>query len=276
VDTSGWMQLSGPIASLGAAPIFLLCAGTALRHRGADRTGSEDPAEIYAERERLLRHAMRIDTVGDLAGMVAHQLRNRMQIMMGHATLGADEGPAERSRRLATIRDEVDASIHLLEQLLELAHPGEEPASRVDLVDLCSRFAERVRGVLPSAIDFELRLPDTQVPVVLDPRGLEHALLNLVLNARHAIPERGQVIVALRARTQFAEIEVSDTGTGIPEPVLARVFEPYFTTKPKGKGTGLGLAAVQRYVQASAGKIEVESEVGRGTTFRMAFPLVGA
>jgi signal transduction histidine kinase len=276
VDTGGWLQLSGPITALGLAPLFLVCGGSVLRYRVRGGDQPDARADVSGERERLLRHAMRVETVGDLASMVAHHLRNHLQIMMGHATLGADEGPAERARRLATIREEVAASIRLLEQLLELAHPGEEPASCVDLVEICSRFGERMRGVLPSAIDFELRLPDARVPVMLDPRGLEHALLNLVLNAHHAITERGQVVVALRAQSHFAEIEVSDTGTGIPATVLARVFEPYFTTKPKGKGTGLGLAAVERYVRASAGRIEVESEVGRGTTFRMAFPLVSA
>lgn len=229
--------------------------------------------ESRDERERLLRHAMRVETVGDLASMVAHQLRNRLQVMNGHIALGATEDAEEKDARFAIIRGEIDASTGLLEQLLQLVHPDEGDPVRVDLVPLCAEFCDSVRTILPSSIAFGAQLPRHPVTVVLEPRGLEHALLNLVINARHAIEGPGTLTLSVGEGKGVAYVEVTDTGAGIAAGDLARVFEPYFTTKPRGEGTGLGLAAVERYVHASSGEVEVQSEVGRGTKFRLEFPL---
>lgn len=227
------------------------------------------------EHDRLLRHAMRVETVGDLSSMVAHQLRNRLQIMTGHAALAATEGAEEKDARFATIRNEIDGSILLLDQLLELVHPDEGVVERVDLVRLCAEFHQTARTILPSAIEFEMALPPDPIMVELEPSGLEHALLNLVINARHAIGDSGSLRLTVSCRDGVAHVELTDTGKGIAAADLPRVFEPYFTTKPRGEGTGLGLAAVRRYMRSSAGEVEVESEVGRGTTFRLEFPLTG-
>ena len=233
--------------------------------------GRDEPASV--ERDRLMRHAMRVETVGDLSSMVAHQLRNRLQIMSGHAALAATEDSDQKDARFATIRNEISGSIELLDQLLELVHPDEGAAQRVELAQLCADFCESARTILPAAIDFEVSLPSEPIEVELEPGGLEHALLNLVINARHAIGDSGSVRVCLARRNGAAQIEVSDTGQGIAAEDLPRVFEPYFTTKPRGKGTGLGLAAVRGFMHASSGEVEVESVVGRGTTFRLEFPL---
>jgi len=265
-EPTRWGVLSGPLAALLAAPICLVLARL-VRYVERSR-GLED-------RDRTIRHALRIETVGDMASMVAHQLRNHLQVMMGQAALGADESPERRARRFETIRTELGASIALLEQLLELSHPGVGSARLTDLGELCRDFAERTRRILPAAIDMEVEVPPGPVEVEVDPQGLEHALLNLVINARHAIRGRGKLTLRVAVEAGIAHIDVSDTGSGIPEADLCRVFEPYFTTKPKGKGTGLGLAAVDRYMRASAGGVKVQSQVGRGTTFRLEFPRAG-
>ena len=264
LTTEGWGGLSGPLAALVVAPLFLWMA------RLADSI-AEDPVAD----NRMLRQSMRVETVGDMAGMVAHQLRNHLQIVTGQVALAqGDEGP-ERDQRLRAIQQEVTASTELLEQLLELAHPGDGEAVSLDLAAFCRDFGTKVRKILPTAIEFEVATPDTPVMVTLDPHGLQHALLNLVINARHAIDGRGRLTLSVQVESGTARIDVDDTGHGIDGEHLQRVFEPYFTTKPKGKGTGLGLAAVQRYVRQSSGWVDVDSAVGKGTRFQLGFPLAG-
>ena len=108
--------------------------------------------------------------------------------------------------------------------------------------------------------------------VQVNPHGLVHALWNLVINAKQAIDGEGKIALRCGSDRRHVWVEVSDTGPGIPAEVQERIFDPYFTTKPIGQGTGLGLTAVARYVRGSNGAIEVESAPGRGTTFRMRFP----
>ena len=271
-DGGGWMSLSGPTCALVAAPLFL---AVSLWFRPGRKSAIPTP-DAEEERERLLRHAMRVETVGDLASMVAHQLRNHLQVMMGHAALASTDSAPDRDHRLATIRDEISSSIELLEQLLQLAHPDDGAAVRLDLVAHCREFGSSVRHILPSALDFQLELPERPVHVVLDPQGLEHSLLNLLINARHATSGHGRLTLRVAVEGSLARVEVTDTGSGIPEEALAHVFDPYFTTKPKGEGTGLGLAAVKRFVQSASGVVSVQSEVGRGTAFRLEFPLAGS
>ncbi len=226
-----------------------------------------------AERERLLGHAMRVETVGDMAGLVAHRLRNAFQFMMGHAALGTRASVAEKDQRFQKIRDEITSSSALLEQLLQLAHPEEQRVRAVDISRLCREFGESVRRILPSSIELAIRVPDHPLVVMLEPQGFEHALLNLVINARHAIDGPGHIDLSVTQVGRRASVAVRDTGCGIAPSNIAYLFEPYFTTKPKGQGTGLGLTAVDRYVRAANGTVRVESELGTGTTFRLEFPL---
>lgn len=269
IDADGWLLLSGPAAALLVAPLFLFI-GWRHSKRAPRGPGPEDGSD---DADRLLRHAMRVETLGDLAGMVAHQLRNHLQVMMGHAALASAEGDGDQAQRLSTIQEEIETSIDLLEQLLQLAHPDDGEPRRVELTSVCRDFAATVRGILPAALEFEVRLPDKPLHVQLDPGGLEHSMLNLVLNARHATEGRGQLTLEVTRQAEHAVIEVADTGSGIAAEDLERVFDPYFTTKPKGEGTGLGLAAVRRYVQGASGSVAVDSEVGRGTAFQLRFPL---
>jgi two-component system NtrC family sensor kinase len=112
--------------------------------------------------------------------------------------------------------------------------------------------------------------------VLLNQSGLAHALWNLVINAKHAIEGDGRIDLRAGCDRFQVWIEVADTGSGIPKEVKERIFDPYFTTKPVGQGTGLGLTAVARFVRGSNGLVQVESTVGRGTTFRLRFPVAPA
>lgn len=271
-------------ASLSA--IILACALTgALVHallQRAFQAAAENRAsrarieQQLAQGEKLLRHALRIETVGDLAGLVSHQLRNAHQVMAGHVAM-AELGPtSESGHRLRLIGEALEQSKPLLDQLMGLAHPGDGDLVELDLGSLLASFHHRARQVLPSSIEIGCRVADEDLTVRLNARGFEHALWNLVINARQAIDGQGSIDLHARVEQGEAVLDVVDTGCGMAPDVAARVFEPYFTTKPIGQGTGLGLVAVERFVRTCGGRIEVESTRGKGTRFRLRFPLARA
>lgn len=224
-------------------------------------------------REKLLRHALRLETIGDLAGMVVHQLRNSFQVMIGHATLAADGDDEERSRRLPAIADTLRACQPLLDQLMVLAHPQDGSPSPEDLDRLVDEFHRKARNLLPAAVTLRREQHDGPLPVLVDPIGLEHALWNLLINARHAIGGKGEIVLRTGSDSASVWVAVEDSGCGIPPEIQARIFDPYFTTKPPGEGTGLGLTAVARFVRGSNGSVEVRSAVGAGSEFVLSFPL---
>jgi signal transduction histidine kinase len=204
--------------------------------------------------------------------MVCHQLRNTFQVLLGHVTMGEIADDAERARRLTMIEETLEQSRPLLDQLMSMAHPDEGRTETCDVGTLVRQFEVQARLVLPSNIRFEAEV-DPELPrVVLNSRGLVHVLWNLVINARQAIRGEGRIAVRCGVSEGEVLVEVADTGCGMPDDVRRRVFDPYFTTKPPGQGTGLGLTAVDRFVRSSNGAVEVESQPGAGATFRMRFP----
>lgn len=227
-------------------------------------------------REKLLRHALRVETVGDLAGLVSHQLRNAFQVMLGHVALQAMDGEEKSGERLRLVGETLEQARPLLDQLMALAHPDDGVVQLGDLNEWVARFFDRARRVVPSSITVRFEPTPESLPVQLDPRGLEHALWNLVINARHAMPEGGVIRLATERIGETAVLAVADSGCGMSEEVKQRIFDPYFTTKPVGQGTGLGLTAVERFVRASQGTVVVDSEQGKGATFRLSFPLARA
>ena len=243
----------------------------------SQRRKNFESSRALRHREKLLRHALRVETVGDLAGLVCHQLRNTFQVLMGHVTLGSMSNDEERQRRFKLIEETLQQSQPLLDQLMRMAHPDVGASSSCDLAEVLRQFHVQAERVLPSGITVRCDAPGEAPLVQVNPHGLVHALWNLVINAKQAIEGEGQIELRCGSDRRQVWVEVADTGPGIPAEVQERIFDPYFTTKPIGQGTGLGLTAVARYVRGSNGAIEVESESGRGTTFRMRFPrAVGA
>lgn len=238
----------------------------------AQRRKNFESSRALRHREKLLRHALRVETIGDLAGMVCHQLRNTFQVLLGHVTLGNLAGDEERVRRLALIGETLEHARPLLDQLMRMAHPNESAPIVCDLASIVRQFHHQARLVLPGSLQLTCETPEQTPPVLLDPHGLVHALWNLTINARQAIAGEGAITLRCGSDAHQVWLEVADTGCGMPKDVVARIFEPYFTTKPPGQGTGLGLTAVARFVRGSNGLVQVESEVGRGTTFRLRFP----
>lgn len=275
-----WLQ-AGVIGTVVVA--MALCG--ALLHRALDLalSAEEDQMQRMSEamralrhRENLLRHAMRVETVGEVSSMVVHQLRNQFQLILGCAAVGMRAADQDARRQFQSIVDTLGQSNGLLENLLGLARGDEGTVRAVDLAEICRQACDSYGRVLPATIALTFEATPGPTPVLLDPQGLEHSLLNLVINARQAIAGEGRIELRVVRQGAWVALSVSDTGHGIHEDQVDLVFKPFFTTKERGKGTGLGLAAVQRFVVSSKGEIEVESGVGHGTTFTLRFPVIDA
>lgn len=264
------------LASSLAGAIVNRLVFIALMTAEAQRRKNFESSRALRHRERLLRHALRVETIGDLAGLVVHQLRNTFQVVQGHVTLAAEDSEHERMQRLELIAETLQQSQPLLDQLMRMAHPDDGTTVSCDLARLVRSFHSQAKFVLPGRLMLTCEAPETMPAVLLNPAGMFHALWNLVINAKHAIDGDGAITLRCGSDRYQVWLEVADTGKGMPREVQERIFDPYFTTKPAGEGTGLGLTAVQRFVRASNGLIQVESEPGRGTTFRMRFPQAGA
>lgn len=265
------------LASALAGAIVNRLVFMALMTAERQRRKNFDASRALRHREKLLRHALRVETVGDLAGLVCHQLRNTFQVLLGHVTLGSMSDDEERKRRLLLIEEALQQSQPLLDQLMRMAHPDEGTAMQCDLSEVLRQFHGQARLVLPGSVQITCEAPSEAPSVLLNPHGIVHALWNLTINAKQAIDGDGAITLRCGSDRHQVWIEVADTGAGMPQEVQERIFDPYFTTKPIGQGTGLGLTAVARFVRGSNGIIQVDSEAGRGTTFRMRFPrAVGA
>ncbi len=251
--------------------------GEALWTEESHRARVRDTRRALRYRERLLRHALRVETVGDIASLVVHQLRNHSQVMMGHLALARHDEGERKEERLEAITEILHEERPLLDHLLELAHPEDGETRTEDLSQLAHEFCRKSSMVLPASVRVEVAIDPEPLPVRVDSRGLDHALWNLVINAKQAMSEESGILrIDAGQQDNKAWLSVEDNGCGITPADAAKIFEPYFTTKPLGTGTGLGLTAVSRFVRGVGGTVEVDSAVDEGTRFTLWFPLVEA
>jgi two-component system cell cycle sensor histidine kinase/response regulator CckA len=219
-----------------------------------------------------------MEAIGRLAGGVAHDFNNLLTIISGNVHLLATlpPGDAEFPQLLDDVRDAAERAAALTRQLLAF---GRKQPVRPEVIDLNQSVSGMV-GLLKRLIGerIAVRADAHPAPVLVraDRGQFEQVVLNLVLNARDAMPEGGTLTIATAAHGRAARLLIRDTGTGMSDEVKKHLFEPFFTTKDVGKGTGLGLATVYGIVQQAGGTIEVESAVGAGTAFTIALPLCDA
>ena len=270
---------------------LLRSVNTELEQRVSERTADL----VRAERERRalqdeLSQAERLQTVGQLASGIAHDFGNLLSIIVGHAELAEDVGgdlDPEIRRILGEIRHAADRAVHLSGDLLRFSRRTRAAPAPVDLNALVNGVLDLLTASLAGRGRVLLHLSPAPLPPVLGDRGqFEQVLLNLAVNARDAMPGGGTLAIGtgvadppeeVRRRLGgpaggYVELSVADTGTGMNEQVRARIFDRFFTTKPAGQGTGLGLSTVHGIVADLGGAIEVESEEGHGTTFRIFLP----
>lgn len=245
------------------------------------------------ELERLTRETRTMRAIGETAGSIAHEYKNLLGIVLGHAELLEETLPADAEETRESVRAIEGAArraLDLSRRALLLSPARSTPLTVVPMHELVNSALRLLGGQLGEDIDVDVELRAAIDTVAGDPEELQSALINLAMNARDAMPRGGRLSFAsdLEAITgdevvaqafdlvpgTFFRLTVADTGTGIPEAVRGRIFEPWFTTKPKGHGTGLGLAAVYSAVTEPGGAITVRSDVGVGTTFTLWLPIV--
>ncbi|MBI2949111.1 MAG: response regulator [Verrucomicrobia bacterium] len=241
--------------------------------------------------EEALRQAHKMEAVGQLAAGVAHDFNNILTVILGHVSLISETSGIEEIRSsVLEIRESAERATSLVRQLLAFSRKQVLQPLPLDFGEVLTNLGEVLRRVLGEHITIDLQVqPRGHLPLVnADLRLMEQAIINLAVNARDAMPLGGSLVISAReveidvgAVQQNPEahtgrhicVRVLDTGGGIPAEVLPHIFEPFFTTKDPGKGTGLGLASVYGIVKQHSGWIEVQSELGRGTTFRLFFPV---
>ncbi|MDA9506859.1 histidine kinase [Bradyrhizobium sp. CCBAU 11386] len=232
--------------------------------------------------QKQLAESQKFDALGQLTGGVAHDFNNLLMIISGslHTLKRGADDDAKLQRAISAIETATRRGAALTNQLLTFARRQSVNPQAVD-------FSERIgaiREVLEAGVGSSVRLAfdiDRKVwPIRTDVSEFETALLNLVINARDAMPDGGTVTISARnvvldeppLAGEFVAIDIADTGLGIPADVVDKIFEPFFTTKPLGKGTGLGLSQVHGFAHQAGGTVKVTSELGKGTTFGILLP----
>lgn len=224
-------------------------------------------------RERLV-NSERLATIGELAAKIAHDLRSPLVTIGGYARqLQRNPSDADRVRRnVQIIVDEVERLERQLRDLLDFAAPHPPQMQLVNLTELVQRLAEIHRPSMEAAqVTLKVEVVSEIPPLLLDEVQIERVLLNLWRNAVEAMPNGGTLTVRLWWDNKFVKVSVSDTGVGIPEEDLDKIFKPFHTTKTDG--TGLGLAICRKIIDGHGGRIDVHSVVGKGTTFTLTLPI---
>lgn len=239
------------------------------------------------ETERAYRQAQKMESVGQLTAGLAHDFNNLLQVVNGNLEVLSSKLPDDHLLRyVENARSAADRGARLTRQLLAFARKTRLQPKTVNLNDLIHEFTPLLESTLGRTNELHISLRRSIPNVMVDREQLEMALLNVVMNARDAMPEGGLVTVATApvhlngdaaARElppgDYIAVEVRDDGVGMSPDVLRRAHEPFFTTKSIGKGTGLGLAMASGFVQQSRGRLEIESAPGAGTTVRFLLPV---
>ena len=257
-------------------------------------TGGQGSAYDVTEMRRLQEHVRqseKLEAIGQLAGGIAHDFNNQLSAILGYAELlrdGLADQPA-LSRDADNIIKFVSRASELTSQLLAFARKGKFRSVPVDVHGIIEEVMTLLEHSIGKRVTMRRQFcPDTAV-IIGDPSQMQNAILNLALNSRDAMPSGGEIVFSTAVVDldehfcasrknevrpgRYIKIEVTDTGIGMDEEALRRIFEPFYTTKEPGRGTGLGLAAVYGTVKNHEGTIQVYSEPGRGTTFRIFLPL---
>ena len=244
----------------------------------------------YHELQGQLFQAQKMEIIGTLAAGVAHDFNNLLQAIRGHTSLALMQAAPETPLRKGLEKIDLAAAraSEITSQLLSFSRASDDRRAVLDLNEIVRETAQLARRTLRGGIALELQLSPSSVPVKIDSTRASQALLNLIVNAQDAMPAGGQLTLTsaslqppaeivtercLQPGKAYARCSVTDTGCGISSSSLSKIFQPFFTTKENGKGTGLGLAIVQRVASEAGGFIEVETKLGKGSTFHIYLPL---
>jgi len=267
----------------GKKPIGLLVIERDITARkqaeGKIRKLNDELEQLVDERTRELREAQeqllrqeKLAALGQLAGGVGHELRNPLGVINNavyYLRMAQPEAGEKVKEYLGIIETETHNANKIISDLLDFSRIKSTAVESVDIAGLVRQTLERFPG--PENVQITLNLPEDLPTLYIDPHQLTQVLGNLVLNACQAMPQGGILSLSAKKKGEMVTIAVADTGTGVTPENMQKLFEPLFTTKPKG--IGLGLAVSKKLIEANGGKIEVESEVGVGSSFMVYLPI---
>jgi PAS domain S-box-containing protein len=257
-----------------------------------DITGRMQAEEERRKLESQLIQAQKLEAVGTLAGGIAHDFNNILSGIMGYSELClmVVQDRPEVCQNLEQVLKAAERARDLVRQILTFSRKAEQEKRPITLAPIVKEVVNFMRASLPATVEITQKIEATSDVIMADPTQMHQVLINLCTNAGHAMKETGGALeigleeVVINANGllhhppimngDYLVLTVRDTGHGIPQENLARIFEPYFTTKERGAGTGLGLAVVHGIVKDHGGEIRVYSEVGKGTMFRVYLPLL--
>ena len=258
---------------------------------GRDVTEENQRALTLQQTADALRQAQKMEAIGQLTGGIAHDFNNLLQVVSGNLQLLQKEiaGNDRAGRRVANAQSAVARGAKLTSQLLSFGRRQPLEPKVVNIGRLLSGMDELLRRSLGEAIEIETVVAGGLWNTLIDPGNLENAIVNLAINARDAMQGSGKLTIEtgnawldeayVRAHPeveagQYVVLSVTDTGSGMPPEIAARAFDPFFSTKAEGHGTGLGLSMVYGFAKQSRGHVKIYSEVGHGTTVKLYLPRV--
>ncbi len=251
---------------------WLILGTQRLRRSERERNRAE---EELRETQKQLAHQEKLAVLGELAGGVAHEIRNPLGAIKNAGYLlnmAVEEPEPEVKETIEILQKEVETSERVVSNLLDFARPKLPTRCKLNINDVVQQALSR--RPVPESVQVVSQLDETLPAVLADPDQLNRIFDNLILNAVQAMPEGGRLVVKSEASdSEWVTVTFADTGAGIDDEALGKIFEPLFTTK--AKGIGLGLALTKMLVEAHGGTIEVESEVGKGTSFTVSLPICG-
>ena len=260
-------RLAATLAGLTGLALAVALVVVILRLVGARRAADE-----------RTRHNERLEAVGKLTGGIAHDFNNMLAVVIGSLDLAQRrlaKGNTDILRNIDNAMDGAHRAAELTRRLLAFSRQQPLAPMAVDVNRLISSTSELLRQTLAANIRIDMQLSQELWPTFVDPGQLENALVNLAVNARDAMPEGGALTIATSNRAAprpMVVITVADTGTGMPADVAARAFEPFYTTKDVGQGTGLGLSQIHGFAMQSGGDVSIFSQLGQGTTVTLLLP----
>ncbi|ABM03785.1 PAS/PAC sensor hybrid histidine kinase [Psychromonas ingrahamii 37] len=282
------IELEGLLATGEIFPMEILISDTRFGEERMFTAALRDITERKAT-ERKMRRMQKMDAIGELSGGLAHDFNNLLGIIIGNLDLMSRklEAGSKLLEQLETTQNAALRGADLTRRLLNFARHSALSSSIVNVNSVLANIQKMIAKSLTSKISLKTIFSDDLWMVKLDPGDLEDAIVNLSINARDAMPNGGELIFETRnivvdnnvsqqkanlTPGEYVEVAVSDTGTGMSKEVSEYIFDPFFSTKEKNKGTGLGLTMVYGFVQRSKGQIYVSSKVSIGTTFKIYFP----
>ena len=274
------------------APIIRDNRPVGLRGISVDITERKEAEEARAKLEAQLRQAQKMEAIGTLAGGIAHDFNNILAAIMGNTEMALLDVKKNShvGQRLAQILKASDRARELVKQILSFSRRSEQEKRKVKISPIIKEALKLLRASLPATIEIRQEIVAESGALLADPIQIHQVLMNLCTNAAHAMREKGGVLEVSLTDMElgpdrlaqvpdlnpgpYLKLTVRDTGHGIPPEIIGRIFDPYFTTKEPGEGTGLGLAVVLGIVKSHGGAVQVESEPGVGTAFHLYFPKV--